>query len=387
MRIGDTAGVTRMALLVLDFTIFLAMSLATAQASRAADDCLLKPNAVAPPGSHWYYRVDRATQRECWYLGAEGAKVRSPARQDASPVRPQSSKLSAQPVRQTPAQVTQAAAVEASPADTVFVESSNQAQTPEESFTEPSSMPRAEGAKVRPARQDASPVRSQSSKISARQKPAQVTQVAAAEVTPAETVFVETPSTRAQTLEESSSAASTIGRFDLPISTVSVRSEPTGNSYATEQPTTDTEKGNDSPLRSPTLSRADLSSAEQPADFPISFVELGVVLGVAMLGLAAIFGRMIFKLCAKRPSRAHSRDRGSLTASTYQPGKQVPPTTAPVADRAILARRTVKPSCSASNPEDIEPSVRRLLQELHRRQRAYIPYDIEAARKQRAFTR
>src|SRR6516162_4128395 len=146
---------TRMALLVLDFTIFLAMSLATAQASRAAGDCLLKPNAVAPPGSHWYYRVDRATQRECWYLGAEGAKVRSPARQDASPVRSQSSKISAQPVRQTPAQVTQAAAVEASAADTVYVESSDQAQTPEESFTEPSSMRRSEGAKVRPARQDA----------------------------------------------------------------------------------------------------------------------------------------------------------------------------------------------------------------------------------------
>jgi hypothetical protein len=384
---------TRMALLVLDFTIFLAMSLATAQASRAADDCLLKPNAAAPPGSHWYYRVDRATQRECWYLGAEGAKVRSPARQDASPVQPQSSKISAQPVRQTPAQVTQAAAVEASPADTVFVESSNQAQTSEESVTEPSSMPRAEGAKVRPARQDASPVRSQSSKISAqpmRQKPAQVTQVAAAEVTPAETVFIETPSSRAQTFEESSSAASTIGRFDLPISTVSVRSEPTGNSYATdatEQPATDTEKGNDSPSRLPILSRADLSSAEQSADFPISFVQVGVVLGAAMLGLAAIFGRMIFKLCAKRPSRAHSRDRGGLTASTHRPGKQIPPTIAPVTDRAILARRTVKPSWSASNPEDIEPSVRRLLQELHRRQRAYIPYDIEAARKQRAFTR
>ena len=361
----------RMALLVTGITLTLAV-----ESSQAADDCLAGPNAPAPQGNHWYYRVERATHRECWYLGAEGAKVRSPARQDASPVRPQSSKLSAQPVRQTPAQVTQAAAVEASPADTVFVESSNQAQTPEESFTEPSSMPRAEGAKVRPARQDASPVRS-----------AQVTQVAAAEVTPAETVFVETPSTRAQTLEESSSAASTIGRFDLPISTVSVRSEPTGNSYATEQPTTDTEKGNDSPLRSPTLSRADLSSAEQPADFPISFVELGVVLGVAMLGLAAIFGRMLFKLCAKRPSRAHSRDRGGLTAKTHRPGKQIPPTIAPVTDRAILARRTGKPSWSASNPEDIEPSVRRLLQELHRRQRAYIPYDIEAARKQRAFTR
>jgi len=41
---------------------------------------------------------------------------------------------------------------------TRFVESSNQEQTPEESVTEPSSIPRAEGAKVRPARQDASPV-------------------------------------------------------------------------------------------------------------------------------------------------------------------------------------------------------------------------------------
>src|SRR5256885_625142 len=66
-------------------TIFLVVFLITSQASPAADDCVAKPNAVAPPGSHWYHRVDRTTRRECWYLGAEGGRVRVPARQDASP--------------------------------------------------------------------------------------------------------------------------------------------------------------------------------------------------------------------------------------------------------------------------------------------------------------
>jgi hypothetical protein len=45
--------------------------------SRAADECLRGPNATAPAGSHWYYRVDRSTGRHCWYLGAQGQKVRS----------------------------------------------------------------------------------------------------------------------------------------------------------------------------------------------------------------------------------------------------------------------------------------------------------------------
>ena len=50
------------------------MSLSDSRA--VADDCLASPNAVSPPGTHWYYRVDRATHRQCWYLGAEGTKVR-----------------------------------------------------------------------------------------------------------------------------------------------------------------------------------------------------------------------------------------------------------------------------------------------------------------------
>ena len=65
----------------------LATALVTVQTSRAeptVDECKTKPDSSAPAGSHWYYRVNRADQRHCWYLGPEGAKVRSQAREGAS---------------------------------------------------------------------------------------------------------------------------------------------------------------------------------------------------------------------------------------------------------------------------------------------------------------
>jgi hypothetical protein len=67
----------------------LATALVTVQTSRAepaVDECKTKPDSSAPAGSHWYYRVNRADQRHCWYLGPEGAKVRSQAREGASRV-------------------------------------------------------------------------------------------------------------------------------------------------------------------------------------------------------------------------------------------------------------------------------------------------------------
>ena len=51
-------------------------------AQSAADECITKPNSTPPQGSHWYYRIDRATRKQCWYLGPEGDKVR--ARQSGS---------------------------------------------------------------------------------------------------------------------------------------------------------------------------------------------------------------------------------------------------------------------------------------------------------------
>src|SRR5262249_33648913 len=59
----------------------------TSLAEPAVDECKTKPDSSAPAGSHWYYRVNRTDQRHCWYLGPEGRKVRSQAREGASPTR------------------------------------------------------------------------------------------------------------------------------------------------------------------------------------------------------------------------------------------------------------------------------------------------------------
>lgn len=36
-----------------------------------ADSCLTAPKGATPAGSHWYYRLDRVTKRQCWYLREE----------------------------------------------------------------------------------------------------------------------------------------------------------------------------------------------------------------------------------------------------------------------------------------------------------------------------
>jgi len=67
----------------------------------AAVECLTEPNRDPPEGSHWFYRVDRATDRRCWYLRAwtaassatppaeaQRATARSPAGQAVQRSRP-----------------------------------------------------------------------------------------------------------------------------------------------------------------------------------------------------------------------------------------------------------------------------------------------------------
>jgi hypothetical protein len=39
--------------------------------TRAGEECLAAPNSSAPPGSHWFYHLDRSTQRKCWYVRTE----------------------------------------------------------------------------------------------------------------------------------------------------------------------------------------------------------------------------------------------------------------------------------------------------------------------------
>lgn len=45
-------------------------------AVHASEKCLTAPNAPAHRDEHWYYRTDRATNRQCWYLARRDATVR-----------------------------------------------------------------------------------------------------------------------------------------------------------------------------------------------------------------------------------------------------------------------------------------------------------------------
>jgi hypothetical protein len=49
-------------------------------AARAADECLAGPKGASPEGSHWFYRIDHATKRHCWYLGQRDKHAQTAAR-------------------------------------------------------------------------------------------------------------------------------------------------------------------------------------------------------------------------------------------------------------------------------------------------------------------
>ena len=62
-------------------------------AARAADDCLAGPKKdQTPQGGHWYYRIDHATKRNCWYLRGEREQLSQTTApkpsQSAQPVAP-----------------------------------------------------------------------------------------------------------------------------------------------------------------------------------------------------------------------------------------------------------------------------------------------------------
>ena len=57
--------------------------LTTSSHGAAAEECLSGPNDKAPGDGHWYYRIDRATKRHCWYQREGGEKL-SPSNSAAS---------------------------------------------------------------------------------------------------------------------------------------------------------------------------------------------------------------------------------------------------------------------------------------------------------------
>jgi hypothetical protein len=49
--------------------------LSTNYSTLAADDCLAGPNRPPAQGGHWYYHLDRANNRKCWYLVEPAAQT------------------------------------------------------------------------------------------------------------------------------------------------------------------------------------------------------------------------------------------------------------------------------------------------------------------------
>lgn len=70
-------------------------------AGAAPDDCLPGPKGATPQGQHWYYRLDRATKRQCWYLREAAGKTShtlAPNASAAATTAPQQSKGGAHPL-------------------------------------------------------------------------------------------------------------------------------------------------------------------------------------------------------------------------------------------------------------------------------------------------
>jgi hypothetical protein len=57
---------------------------ASLRAASAADECLTEPKGPAPQGKHWFYHIERGTQRHCWYVRGQDDTAASTTAQDQS---------------------------------------------------------------------------------------------------------------------------------------------------------------------------------------------------------------------------------------------------------------------------------------------------------------
>ncbi len=118
--------------------------------SPTADACQSKPGPPAPPHLHWYYRVERASHRHCWYLHSDDLRVRSsagithvaPPNAASQPVNPAGiGKLS--PPRNSAVQAAQANSADATGPEAGSVAASSPGQAPIEFAARWPSLPRA----------------------------------------------------------------------------------------------------------------------------------------------------------------------------------------------------------------------------------------------------
>ncbi|WP_375783431.1 hypothetical protein ACE10Z_26750 [Bradyrhizobium sp. Pha-3] len=73
--------------------------------AKTADTCQAAPKGTAPAGSHWFYHLDRSTQKKCWYLGDAKNKVvaKTATAQQQPAAAPDTATADAQPPQSQPA--------------------------------------------------------------------------------------------------------------------------------------------------------------------------------------------------------------------------------------------------------------------------------------------
>jgi hypothetical protein len=260
-------------------------------AEAAADECLTKPGASAPQGSHWFYRVDRANNnRHCWYLGSEGGKPRAIKQQAEAPLRPR--------VRPT---------------------SRPEPSTAESTVVEIAGAEGSQGA-VAPAVAPAAPVPT-----------------------------VAPPSGPGMTTDNDNSAAVEIAArwHALPRSADATArgATPVGNNYAEERAPAQPEA--EMPLVWPIVTPDD---AAEPAGSPVS-LEYVLALLVGALALAAAIGRWVFMRAARGRDRAERRH--PLPHHVNVPRPRQPIREHAIADAMTFAPPAVRRSTAALRRNDV----------------------------------
>jgi hypothetical protein len=82
--------------IVVATTSFLGVPGLPAAPAAAAPDCLAAPDTTPTAGRRWFYRLDRATDRKCWYL-REAGEPRPAAQRTAEPAPVPAEPLAAAP--------------------------------------------------------------------------------------------------------------------------------------------------------------------------------------------------------------------------------------------------------------------------------------------------
>jgi hypothetical protein len=238
-----------------------------------AEECLTKPGAAGPSGSHWYYHIDRATKRQCWYLGTAGAKVvRQAERNKRSSSTPPAEPVAEQTEPPAPEQPAQAPVERASaqPATTPFLpnRTSFDQAAPSPVAPDPSSPPASDAA------------------------------------------------------ADQAMGAQAMDASDLRRSQAAADAAPASASLAQEQPATESE--DDMPLVWPVLTPAELAAAglEQSSSIKPAFM-LAVLVGA--LAFAAVIARLLFKLFGTRQGDGSIvRDQLRLVQNPLLPRKPAP---------------------------------------------------------------